>query len=521
MTAPAAPSSSALASAPYAARLSRHMIETAWLLPAVAFAALTYYPITRNFFFADDFLNLYKIRNDPAFTYLVTPNGGHMLVTRNAVFYLTFHVFGISPEGYYWIAFLTHLLNVGLLYRLVRVATGDAPLASFGAALWGASPLSEGTLGWYAVYGQVLVATALLVILGQVHRLSDAHRPPSRAMRGGWYVLALIAATSFGTGIAVAVLLPFVLVLLLPEWRRRWWNPPLISLLVVLPVLYVVLNKLYARWAGDDILARTPWVALLADPVAIVSIWIKLLAYGLTRLLFGFYVPPGFGPPLWYVVAGTFAAVALVIAWRSPSALRRQLAAYLLLAVGCYGIIAAARAVLLLSIAPNFVTELPRYHYVGQLVLTVSLCLVLARAAAALPQRSKGVLVAAWYGLTLAAYLYLGPSIDHHDKARQDTHAALESMRWTIARAPKGKPIFIGNRAFASLPFPPAEFPGWAAVFVIFRPTNATVDGRPIYFVDGDPGVHAAAPRGKRTATLFVTPEQWEAARPAAAPNSP
>src|SRR5262245_19190971 len=204
MTAPAISSRAALDATPPATRLGRAAIDVAWLLPAIAMAALTYYPITRNFFFADDFLNLFNIRNDPALTYLVTPNGGHMLLTRNAVFYLTFQLFGASPEGYYWTSFLTHLLNVGLLYRLERLATGDAPLASFGAALWGTSPLNEGTLGWYAVLGQVLVATALLVILGQVHRLSAAHRPPSRAMRCGWYVLALIAATSFGTGIAVA-----------------------------------------------------------------------------------------------------------------------------------------------------------------------------------------------------------------------------------------------------------------------------------------------------------------------------
>ena len=49
--------------------------------------ALVYFPITRNYFFADDFLHLFDIRNEDFLPYLLIPRGGHLLATYNAVFY--------------------------------------------------------------------------------------------------------------------------------------------------------------------------------------------------------------------------------------------------------------------------------------------------------------------------------------------------------------------------------------------------------------------------------------------------
>src|SRR5262249_48876359 len=63
--------------------LDRYRGLLLFLLP-LALAAVRYYPITGNYFFADDFLNLYHIADDPVPQYLITPNGGHVLLTRNA-----------------------------------------------------------------------------------------------------------------------------------------------------------------------------------------------------------------------------------------------------------------------------------------------------------------------------------------------------------------------------------------------------------------------------------------------------
>jgi hypothetical protein len=496
----------------------RRFVELGWLAPALGFSALACYPITRNYFFSDDFLNLYQIVNDRLLQYLVTPNGGHLLLTRNAVFYLTFQAFGPHPAPYYWSAFLTHLVNVCLLFRLVRLTTGSTALASFGAALWGTSPLVQGTLGWYAVYGHVLVTTAVLVILSGVERLvREGRATPSSWMQWWWYALVLAAATSFGTGIAIALLLPVALLLLLPGWRgRSWRRPPLASLLVVLPGLYLALNALYGWLAGDHVLTRTPWLWFFSDPAEIVVFWVKLIALGVTRLVLAFWYPIVGGPSVWYAVLATLVATGIVVAWASPGPVRRRLAALALLVGGCYGIIAVARALLVLQIGPDRLAELSRYDYAAQALVTVALCTMLSRLAPVFPPAHARAMLVAWYGLTVVAYARLAPPIDHHDLARADTEQTLATIRSQIDAAPPRGPVFIPSRGFRPLPLLPTVFPGSAAVFVIFHPTNTTADGRPIRFVVQDPAVLAAGARGKRTRDLFVTSRERAAARAAA-----
>src|SRR6185295_2769935 len=94
--------------------------------------------------------------------FLLVGQGGHALVTSNAVFYLLHRLFGIDPQPYFVFVLFTHLLNVGLLFCAIRLLTQSARLACFGSALWGISPIHDGTIGWLSVYGQVIVAAVLL-----------------------------------------------------------------------------------------------------------------------------------------------------------------------------------------------------------------------------------------------------------------------------------------------------------------------------------------------------------------------
>ena len=55
------------------------------VLLALGLTALVYHPLLYNYFWSDDFLNLYHIVNISLPEYLLTPHGGHMLVTRNAM----------------------------------------------------------------------------------------------------------------------------------------------------------------------------------------------------------------------------------------------------------------------------------------------------------------------------------------------------------------------------------------------------------------------------------------------------
>ena len=130
----------------------------ATLVPVLV-AACIYFPITRSFFYADDFVCLLSIRNDGFLRFVLHPFAGHDLVVRNLVFYASAWLFGLRAELFFWTVLLTHLLNVWLLYRVLRNLTASVPLACVGAALWGTSPVLVGTLGWYSVYAQVMVAS--------------------------------------------------------------------------------------------------------------------------------------------------------------------------------------------------------------------------------------------------------------------------------------------------------------------------------------------------------------------------
>src|SRR5215813_848916 len=123
------------------------------LLP-LALSAWTYFPITRVNFFADDLAHLAGIESDPLVDFLLAPFGGHNYLVRNLFFVATWEAFGLHAPLYYGAVLATHLLNVALLFGVLRGLGQSAALACFGAALWGTSPLCVGTLAWYSVYGQ-------------------------------------------------------------------------------------------------------------------------------------------------------------------------------------------------------------------------------------------------------------------------------------------------------------------------------------------------------------------------------
>jgi hypothetical protein len=483
-------------------RLWSRITDQWLLLPPLIFAAVVYFPVTRNYFYLDDFLNLYHIVNDPPLQYLLRENGGHVLLTRNTLFYLTFQAVGPAPELYYWCAFLTHLLNVALLFLVIRRLTGRAGLASFGAALWGSSPLHEGTLGWYSVYGHALVGTTLLIVLAQAAGLARAGQQPSRRTRLLWGTLALLGATSFGTGVALAMALPFALYLLLPPSPSR--RPPLLALVVVVPLVYVGLTRWYESVSGVSAPVRLIVRNILSSLPDSLMIAARVTGVGVTRWLMSVYFSPTTSASVWYAVLGGFALVVAYAAWRSPTMQRRQMAACVLLALSCYGIIAAARSIL--QFAPDSViAAVTRYHYAPTIALTILLCIMLAGVAPRLSSSVRAASLLAWYGVVVAGYLAVGPAIDHHEVERQQTQEVLGAIRAAVATQPPGSTVRITNVQFR--PFPLYSFvPGWAAAFTMFHADNL-VDGRHVVFVEANPQIIAMHARGRRIGRLLVPPE--------------
>src|SRR4029453_19475078 len=65
---------------------------------ALIFSAVVYYPITRTFFFADDFFHLYQISNQSHLQFLLNNHAGHLYLTRNALFLLCWNLFGADER---------------------------------------------------------------------------------------------------------------------------------------------------------------------------------------------------------------------------------------------------------------------------------------------------------------------------------------------------------------------------------------------------------------------------------------
>src|SRR5262245_47408415 len=350
----------------------------------VLLAAAVYFPVTRSYFFADDFNCLLSIRNDDFLRFVLRPFAGHNLVVRNLVFYGSARFFGLRADLFFWQMLLTHLLNVWLLFRVLHALTASRLLASGGAALWGPSLVQLGSLGWYSAYGQVLVATALLVVLERVTRLAVTGDRPRAGAAAVWYVLLLAGSACFGTGLGVALAFPAVLFLLLPcVWQRRGLRAFFLTLPIATIGFYYLDRTIFPHFEPlprDEVIAGS----ISVQRVLAASSWIpELVATGVDTGLRSFFVtfsqPPGLART---VTLALFGAGLLLLLWRGDPATRRAVLAMGLLCIAIYGAIAIGRSIFL---DPNALAITTRYHYVGTLPIVILACLVVGQLAHAGP----------------------------------------------------------------------------------------------------------------------------------------
>lgn len=492
-----------------AARAQSALFEAVLFLIPVAFAAVVYFPITRNYFFADDFLHIYRIRNEDFLPYLLIPRGGHLLVTNNALFYSLYRIFGTHAEGFYWVAFFGHLINVCLLFWVIRLFTKSSRLACFGAVLWGISPMNESAVGWFSVFGQVMVAGFMLFLLAQLAQVADG-RPVGRYAPALWCLLLLAACTSFGVGIGLTLMFPLVAFLLLWESpSRRRVVLTFCVLAVVVPALYFALTRLTTIIYQP----RTAPLFLETNPVTNAIMLAHIVACGIATLLVG-----QFAPDLAYPSLAAYAVIALFVAglaaalWTAPPPIKRRLLVCIILALGCYGIIVAGRASFFAAAGrPQAFIRPGRYHYAPPIPLAIALCLLLAYADKRFtlrPEAKTGLLLGYMFLIGLA-YARFGKPINNHNQARRETDGVLAAIRQAIDATPPGQNVYIEHRPFQSLGpiFVMRQdiFPGNAGVFVIFYPENV-VDGKPVFFATTNSKLLSAAKEGHRTATLIVEP---------------
>jgi hypothetical protein len=486
--------------------------EVGFLLAPLVLAALAFWPILENYFHADDFVDFFHVAAFPLGQYVLEEHGGHMYVVRNLVFALARWTFGNDPRPYFALVLATHVLNVALLFVVVRRLTGRAALAAVVAALWGTAPVHERALGWFAVYGHVLAATVLLAVLADLARFVGEDARVSAARSALWAAALVVGSTCFGVGIGVAMVFPGVAMLLLPRGSRtRAATLILGSLPLVVCLLYVLWNVL--RVSIYDASPRTVLflVGMLRYVTGIAAMLVHLLGVGTAEVVLGGLTGAGRYPgPLAYAVVGAV-AVGVVLVARASRGGARRVAAFLALALGMYAVIAAGRANLFGMRSQDWpkAANVGRYHYAPGIPLAVLVALIADHLVARVPApRRRTVSVALGIGLALALVARVRTPIrfDHHDYAREQTARVLEAIGSAVAATPSGGETWIRNREFAAVRyFFASEFFGWASVFVLHYPDDV-VDGRRVRFVETDPKILAALPatHSQRLATLLA-----------------
>jgi len=495
---------------------TQRKFHTVLLALALTLSAGAYWPIVNNFFHADDFFHLYNLVSNGPLHFFLTPHGGHVLVVRNLIFSACYWLFGLAPQGYFVLVLVTHLANVCLLFLVIRRFTGDAVLACFGATLWGVSPANEGALGWYSVYGQVLVATIVLWLLYDVMRVSAGQVLPSVARRMAWYLLLLAASTCFGIGAAVAVTFAVVAYLLLPSSAQRGSIAVMLaSLVLVVPALYVMCHRVEAGPSGLN--GPGSWVAAAANNWrACAEMFRDLLTHAIDTLALPYCCETPGGSGLRYDFALVVVAALLVCVVWSSAETKRRIAALTLVLCSSYASIAVGRGPMVVELAKTaqWGAQTPRYHYFGPAVLAVIFCVLLYQLVGHNVRWAWGgrAIASCWLVGALAASLHHGRVVNHHDASRAETLAVLQMVDSFSRATPQGQEACIHNQHFRSagwLGNGNMFFPGWAAVFAIAHP-DRVVNGRTVRFIEPDPrtlAVAQASPR-ERIASLLVAPNQ-------------
>jgi hypothetical protein len=458
-------------------------------LVPVVLSAWVYRPLLHVFFYADDFYHLAQIADGRGMTFVVTPFAGHNLVARNLVFMGMWKLFGVHAESWYATVLATHLLNVWLLFGVLGALTGSVTLACFGAALWGTCPLAVGTIGWYSVYGQALVATILLLVLDRVTRT----REPG-GVAWAWSALLLVGSTCFGTGVAVAIAFPVVLFLLVPAaWARAQVRTACLALPAATMALYFGCRRI-AGWLEPLPLRETihEVAALHALPVA-PAMLASLLGTGVAGAVLGPFAD-GFGHSA-ALIGPTVVVFCLglgLVAWRGDGRARRVLIAMAVLAVTVYALIAVGRAAAYAMFNADVVeaAKAPRYHYVGTLPITVLFSLILRELS-----RVRGVsAVPGWLalgtglGLLVAGYGGSHFRIDRHAATRAYFEREAAELEQAVRAAPPDGTVQLANGSLPAGLFGPlldVFFPGRAAIFLLISPSDELA-GRRVRFVEHD-----------------------------------
>jgi hypothetical protein len=512
------------------------------VLACVAFAQ---WPAAGSYFRGDDFAHLYEIENHGWLEFLLRPQGAHSLIVSYSLLATCWELFGMRAEAWYTLPLAIHLANTALLYRLLLCeSTGPSPsrfLAAGIALWWGVCPIHQGTLGWLSASCQATGTLWLLLLFGRLSRLRGLSSPSPMRERLWWCVLALCAAASFGTALAVAAVAGPIAMLLLwdvaPDVRRPAIRT-LAVLLLVIPILYfvqlLVFSQVWPDPIGAEVLEAHGQSLQLQQLPSSLTMLFRLVAYAVTATLMGGAVAMGgkgalYGPwagtppdavgSVVLVAAASVLVLGIIAAWR-VSAARGRIAAVILSILACYAPIALARAYFyeMMTMNPWLSAGVPRYHYLGTLLVAWLLFVTIDALWRNRSQRIAGL--ASFATIVLLALGFQAPASDavRSTLGFKNARARVEAFRGELERValerPAGAIVAVENRVFPSAGWKMDRYtyPGMAALFMVMYPVDE-IEGRRIVFVDESDGARAlvrARPES-RIARLLVTRQEAEA----------
>lgn len=501
----------------------------------VVLAALVQCPVLRRSFFVDDYVNLYDVIHNGPLEFILRIHGGHSLVVRNGLFYLFYQLFGLEPFPYMLSALCVHLVNVALLWRILRYLAASPLLAAFGATLWGVSPVAVGVIGWYSASCQAMCATVLLWVLGDIARVYRRETELRHTTVIRWCLLLLAGSSTFGSGIGIAMISPLVVLLLLPPGHaRRRATLATGALVIAVPILYLIQQHTMGALTGssDYVSAVSGFWVLRLRPFKVLGSLVDFVSYGLVSLLLGPWATTDeagkvvTGPfagrtTTWvmdiaHILFFVFGVMLAGLVWKGPKELRRPVAVVVLLCLVSYGVIVVGRFFLYPG-RPDFAVQ-PRYQYLGPVLLAILVSLLVGWSVS-VARLSSRVRVAGAVAFSLGWAAVSSGSVRDvstalYSRGADEFAVASFYLRHSIERAPPGSTVFIDNQqpfshgVFESIWESRSDrFPGLAAVFVILYPDDV-VEGRRVYFVEKDPERLATLQRryDSRIARLVVSP---------------
>lgn len=479
------------------------------LLFTLTLTIIVNYQILSNYFFQDDFIELYQISNWNFLEFLFSSTfGGHLYVFRNFVYFLTFKLFGMHAFAYFSIVLLTHVFNAYLLYKLIYVLTGKSSYAAIGSTIWGICPVNYGTIGWYAAYGHVLVGSLILLFLYDLLKTIKREEVLSFSLSLRWSTYCLLMASSYGFGLVAACLAPILIVIIF--WEKHEKTKIALSMLPVILLillLYFFKDSIYHFLSGE--MNRWPPVGFKLDNYKnILTMSYRMCAYGIYciaafPLLFVF--PPESYPIAAFVISIPILLLAIYLCVFSKKNTRYYFGFGLLLS-GLIAIVSYGRAPF--SHLPLFhdfyypISTTPHFLYVVLMITTLILSLMASELADRFYNKSKIFIYIAFTLILVSVYpsIKFAPEIGvigmPHKKKFIDDRKVIskiaDTIEESIQNSPEGAPVYIDNTfqdelsiIFLGFLLDETSFPGKAAIFSLLYPENS-VDGKKIYFVEGD-----------------------------------